>query len=230
MTLARSPATLRMLRVVRVAVHDQCRRQGVGKQLLERAQEKASDMALDAIGTSYGAAEELLPFWQSSGFATVRLGISREASSGEYAVQMMKGLSDPGTAAQQRLSARFAEQWPVMLPVVWPTLSPELVLAISADLPSAEPLTEQELTELKAFAYGHRGFELTLPALKRMALQADTASSIPATNPAPLWVTCVLQNQPWQKAREHRLCTGRGDGEAQLRQLVAGLLMSSQTT
>ncbi|GGY71911.1 tRNA(Met) cytidine acetyltransferase TmcA [Marinobacter zhanjiangensis] len=219
-------ATLRMLRVVRVAVHDQCRRQGIGRKLLDCARERASDIALDAIGTSYGAAEELLPFWQSSGFATVRLGISREASSGEYAVQMMKGLSDPGTAAQQRLSARFAEQWPVMLPVVWPTLSPELVLAISADLPPAAALTAQEVTELEAFAYGHRGFELTLPALKRLTVQADVATWLLFSGDAALWARCVAQNQSWDVVREIELCTGRKDGESRIRFLTKRVLFS----
>jgi tRNA(Met) cytidine acetyltransferase len=223
-------ATLRILRVVRVAVHDQCRRQGIGRQLLERAAGKASELGLDALGTSYGAATDLLPFWQASGFTIVRLGISREASSGEYAVQMLKGLSDRGITAQKRLSARFAEQWPVMLPVVWPSLSPELALAISADLPPAEPLTDQELTELKAFAYGHRGFEVTWPALKRVALQAGTASRMSASTRASLWVACVLQNQPWQEVRDRKLCTGRRDGEACLRQLVAGLLRPGRAT
>ncbi|MFC4258045.1 tRNA(Met) cytidine acetyltransferase TmcA [Marinobacter lacisalsi] len=219
-------ATLRMLRVVRVAVHHQCRRQGIGRTLLGHTIQRASEMGLDAIGTSYGAAEELLPFWQSSGFATVRLGISREASSGEYAVQMLKGLSHRGVAAQQRLSARFAEQWPVLLPVVWPALAPSLVLAITADLPAAVPLTEQELIELDAFAHGHRGFELTLPALKRLTVQACVASRLQPSREADLWVKCVVQNQSWDAVRSTSLCTGRRDGEARLRRLVVGLLAS----
>ncbi|MDX1553900.1 MAG: GNAT family N-acetyltransferase, partial [Marinobacter sp.] len=138
-------ATLRILRVVRVAVHGQYRRQRIGRQLLDSATNKAGALKLDVIGTSYGAAEDLLPFWQSSGFATVRLGITREASSGEYAVQMLKGLSGKGVAAQRRLSARFAEQWPIMLPAVWANLSSQLVLAITADVPAARPLTDQEV-------------------------------------------------------------------------------------
>ena len=219
-------ATLRILRVVRVAVHDQCRRQGIGRQLLEHAAGKASELGLDALGTSYGAAPDLLPFWQASGFAIVRLGISREASSGEYAVQMLKGLSDRGITAQQRLSARFAEQWPVMLPVVWPSLSPELALAISADLPPAPALTEQEIIELNAFALGHRGFELTLPALKRLACQAGAARQLrnePATE-AGLWTGAVLQNHCWNTLRANRLCTGRKDSETRLRLLAGALL------
>ncbi|MFW5823434.1 MAG: tRNA(Met) cytidine acetyltransferase TmcA, partial [Marinobacter sp.] len=217
-------ATLRMLRVVRVAVHETCRRQGVGRQLLIRATQQAVEQGLDAIGTSYGAEPDLLGFWQSADFQTVRLGISREASSGEYAVQMLKGLSVRGIAIQQRLSVRFAEQWPVMLPVVWPALDPLLVLAITADLPPGRLLGDQERIELEAFAHGHRGFELTLAALKRLLLEPQCAQYLRHSELAPLWVACVLQNQSWDVVRQRGLCRGRRDGESRLRRGVAPLL------
>ncbi|MGM0571441.1 tRNA(Met) cytidine acetyltransferase TmcA [Marinobacter sp.] len=217
-------ATLRMLRVVRVAVHDQCRRRGIGQALLHHAVRQATNLGLDAIGTSYGASQELLPFWQSAGFNTVRLGISREASSGEYAVQMLQGLTDTGVAVQQRLSNRFSEQWPVMLPVVWPSLSPELVLAITADLPPAPPLTEQELIELEAFAHGHRGFELTLAALRRLTMQAGVSVRLAASEQASLWVACVLQSRTWSDLRTQGLCHGQRDGESRVRKLTASML------
>lgn len=221
-------ATLRMMRVVRVAVHDGCRRHGVGQRLLAAATDKAEAAGLDAIGTSFGAAVDLLPFWQSVGFSTVRLGISREASSGEYAVQMLRGLSEAGKAAQQRLSSRFAEQWPVLLPVVWPSLSSELVLAISVNLPSAPPLTGQEIIELEAFAHGHRGFELTLPALKRLAFQVEACHRLPDFTEAALWVRVVLQNASWNAVRNDGLCDGKRNGESRLKPLVAGLLATSR--
>lgn len=225
-------ATLRMLRVVRVAVNEQCRRRGVGRHLLEQAIDRAAALNLDAIGTSYGAAPELLPFWQSCGLRTVRLGISREASSGEYAVQMLRGISEEGQACQRRLSSRFAEQWPVLLPVVWPTLAPELVLAITADLPPAPALTEQELVELKAFAYGHRGFELTLPALKRLAVQDGIAATVTGVSSHDLWVASVQQIHAWGTLRDEALCSGRADGERQLRRLTAHLVdaMTGEST
>ncbi|UZD65468.1 tRNA(Met) cytidine acetyltransferase TmcA [Marinobacter sp. AN1] len=217
-------ATLRMLRVVRLAVNDQCRRRGIGQDLLDHAVRQASDLGLDAIGTSYGASQELLPFWQSAGFKTVRLGISREASSGEYAVQMLQGLTDRGVAAQQRLSKRFSEQWPVMLPVVWPSLSPELVLAITSDLPPAPPLTEQERIELEAFAHGHRGFELTLAALRRLTLQAGLAARLLSSEQASLWVASVFQSRTWPDLRLQGLCQGQRDGESRVRKRTSSML------
>ncbi|MDX1552358.1 MAG: GNAT family N-acetyltransferase [Marinobacter sp.] len=217
-------ATLRILRVVRVAVHDPYRRQGIGRQLLSIATDKAEALELNAIGTSYGAAEDLLPFWQSSGFAIVRLGINREASSGEYAVQMLKGLTGQGVATQQRLSARFSEQWPIMLPAVWANLSSQLVLAITADVPAARPLTDQEVIELEAFAHGHRGFQLTLPALKRLTLQGGVANQLQGNASALLWVKAVLQNYSWDALRAGGFCTGRKDGDAGLRTLAGDLI------
>ncbi len=217
-------ATLNILRVVRVAVHEQCRRQGIGHLLLERAAQLAKRSGLDAVGTSYGASTELLPFWRTADFAVARVGISREASSGEYAVQMLRGITARGEAAGQRIAQRFAEQWPVLLATVWPTLSAELVLAIGADLPPAPELTSQEKAEIETFAYGHRGFELTLPALKRLSLQHGSCARLAGMDQAQLWVRCVLQNRSWDDARREGLCTGRKDGEALLRVMARRLM------
>ncbi len=217
-------ATLRILRVVRIAVHDHIRRQGIGHGLHEQAVQEAKRHGLDGVGTSYGASAELLPFWQAAEFATVRLGISREASSGEYAMQMLKGLTEPGRAARKRLAQRFTEQWPVLLPVVWSTLSAELVLAISAELPPAPELTRQEETEIEAFAHGHRGFELTLPALRRLSFQRESCKRLADMDQAPLWVRCVLQSHSWDEARHGGLCTGRKDGETRIRAMARRLI------
>lgn len=217
-------ATLRILRVVRIAVHDHSRRQGIGHRLLEQAVQEAERRGLDGVGTSYGASTELLPFWQAADFSTVRLGISREASSGEYAVQMLKGLTEPGKAARRRLAQRFAEQWPVLLPVVWRTLSTELVLAISADLPPAPELSSQEKTELEAFAHGHRGFESTLPALRRLSFQRESGKRLPGMDQVSLWVRCVLQNHSWDEVRREGLCAGRKEGETRIRAMARRLI------
>ncbi|SFR81069.1 tRNA(Met)-cytidine N(4)-acetyltransferase [Marinobacter daqiaonensis] len=218
-------ATLRLLRVVRIAVSEAHRRSGIGHELLAMVCQKARSLALDAVGTSYGGAPDLLAFWRSAGFAVVRLGIRHEASSGEYGVQMMKGLSEKGGDIQQRLASRFSEQWSVLLPVVWPTLAADLVLAISADLPPAPRLTAQEMMELEAFAHGHRGFELTLPALKRLSGQPGIALAMEGlASGQELWVAAVLQNRDWQTLRGTRLCLGRGDGEQRLRAEAATML------
>ena len=72
-------ATLRGLRVSRIAIHPSRQREGLGRKMI-------ADIAADAAGydylsVSFGYTAELWRFWQRCGFTLVRLGTHREASS-----------------------------------------------------------------------------------------------------------------------------------------------------
>lgn len=216
-------ATLRSLRVVRIAVAAGYRRQQIGQQLVSAARKYAITRELDALGTSYGGEPDLLAFWERCGLNLVRVGIQPETSTGEYAVQMLAGLSGVGDALQQRLSSRFAAHWPTLLPVVWPAMEPGLVLALTAGLPP-QALSREDLRELSVFAAGGRGFELALPALKRLTCSDHVARRLLAQEHGPLWVKAVLQNQPWDRLRKAGHVQGRRDGEQALRLLATDLL------
>lgn len=213
-------ARLRVLRVVRVAVRDDWRRQGLGQKLVRAAEDYAREAGLDAIGTSYGASDDLLTFWQNCGLSLVRLGVHREASSGEYTVQRLLGLSEVGQNLEHRISHRFAEHWPVLLPTVWPELAPALVLAVMAQLPPGGALSAQDRADLRAFAEGFRGFELTLPVLKRFSGCAGVVGRMAQNPSAQLWARAVLQGWSWHRLQLVGDCQGRKEGEQQLRALV----------
>lgn len=98
---------LRLLRVMRVAVHADKRRQGVGTQLLEALAAAGRSAGFDLLGTSFGVQAALLPFWQRNGFFAARLGHKRDAASGTVSLQMLAALSPAGQALQTRVAAQF---------------------------------------------------------------------------------------------------------------------------
>ncbi|MDX1636186.1 MAG: GNAT family N-acetyltransferase, partial [Marinobacter sp.] len=216
-------ATQRLARIVRVAVHPESRRQGLGQRLVAVAVEDAGKRGLDAIGTSFGASPGLLAFWQRTGLQPVRLGLQREASSGEYAVQLLQGLSPQGRALAERIRARLAEHWPLLLARCWPDLDPELVLMLTASQPPAPALSPDDRRELVAFCQGQRGFELSLLALVRLSLQPGAADRLRASPQAALWVRAVLQGWAWPQLQAAGHCPGRRQGVAALRALAAEL-------
>ena len=96
-------ATLRGLRVSRIAVHPTRQREGLGRKMI-------ADIAADAAGydylsVSFGYTAELWRFWQRCGFTLVRLGTHREASSGCYTAMALYPLTAAGRwlAGAQRL-------------------------------------------------------------------------------------------------------------------------------
>lgn len=220
-------ASQRYLRVVRVAVSEQARGLGVGKRLVKAAEGACKEQSLDALGTSFGGDPGLLAFWQSCGFQVVRCGLQQEASTGEYPLQMLNGVSPEGEALGHRLRRRFARHWPVLVPRNWPGMAPDLLAAITVDLPATGEPDADDLRDLQSFAEGFRGFELTLPLLREAASYPGLMAWMSGQPDRDLWCRAVLQGWSWHRLRMQGLCTGQKDGEARLRELVQDRFMGS---
>jgi len=219
-------ARQRLLRVVRIAVNAESRQQGVGRALVRAATDHARAVGLDGLGTSFGGNPELVRFWQRNGLMPVRLGLSREASSGELPLQMLRGTSEPGLKLTDDLRRRLAEHWLTLVPHVWADLDARLLLQLTASLPAIESLNDDDQRDLGSFAFGHRGFELTLPVLRSLSLTQGVGEWLLASVNAELWARVVLQGWDWTRLRHGGLCRGREEAEARLRDLVQKLLQN----
>ncbi|OZB14897.1 MAG: tRNA cytosine(34) acetyltransferase TmcA, partial [Marinobacter sp. 34-60-7] len=217
-------ASQRLLRVVRIAVAEPARRLGIGKQLVAAARDWARAEGLDSLGTSFGGEPGLLAFWQSCGLALVRLGLNREASTGEYPVQMLCGQSEAGRALAQGLRRRLSQHWPVMTPLHWSDMPVPLLLALRADLPTVIQLDVDDRRDLTNFADGHRGFELTLPVLRSLEACPGMARALAEHPDAGVWARAVSQGWSWPAIQQAGLCQGRAECENRLRALVRELL------
>ncbi len=125
-------------------------------------------------------------------------GLSQEASTGEFPpLQMLMGTSEPGgQQLQQQLSSRFARHWQHLVSRHWCQLDHELLLAICDALPSSARLDDDDRRDLTNFAYGFRGFELTLPVLQELSACKGMAHRIQSHPEAKLWCRAVLQAGP----------------------------------
>lgn len=219
-------AQQRSLRVTRIAVAAPQRRNGIGQRLVAAAQAYAKAKGFDYIGSSFGGTPALLAFWQRQGLQPVRLGFSQEASSGEYPLQAVCGLSAAGQRLVQDLQQRLGRHWLVLAGRQWVECQPELMAAVMRSLPAGPQLDAEDSRDLHYFAGGHRGFELTLPALQtlsRCAGAADWMSGLPPAQCA-LWCRALVQGRSWAELQRENLCSGQRDAEQQLRFMVAGWL------
>lgn len=101
-------ADCRGLRIMRIAVHPQLQRRGIGSQLLHTVEQGTAD--IDWLGTSFGATPALCCFWRRFGLQLQRLGHHRDKVSGTYAAVMLRGTSDAGIALQQQGAEKAAQQ------------------------------------------------------------------------------------------------------------------------
>jgi tRNA(Met) cytidine acetyltransferase len=219
-------ASQRVLRVVRIAVSARSRREGVGQALVAAARAYAQREGLDAVGTSFGGNAGLLNFWQRCGLAPVRVGLKREASSGEYPLQLLAGVSGEGEKLTFHLRCRLAEHWLSLLPRNWTDLEPNLLLMLTRSLPSVGAINDDDRRDLRSFASGHRGFDLTLPVLAKLSMQAGVINLVALTESQSLWARAVLQGWSWHCLQSAGECQGRESGEAKLRSLVADILQN----
>lgn len=156
-------ATLRGLRVSRIAVHPYRQREGMGQALIQHAQGQAR--GYDYLSVSFGFTPELFNFWQQCGFELVRLGSHREASSGCFTAMALLPLTEAGKTLVAHEQIRLArdlpwlEEWkrqPLPLPV-----APDALF------------NDDDWRELGGFAFAHRPLSASVGALGRLLLTLD---------------------------------------------------------
>jgi len=182
-------------RITRIAVHPDWRRLGCGARLIQEAACQAEQAGKALLGASFGADPELLAFWQAQGFRPVRLGLTREAATGEHAAMVALALGEHNRDLIERLSRRFERQLPGLLAFELTRLSPPLVLALlasvgdryafdaddrfSLDAEDRFSFDADDRRELQDLARGQREPALTRPAIQALVRRLASLSLSP---------------------------------------------------
>jgi tRNA(Met) cytidine acetyltransferase len=221
-----SGACLRGARIMRIAVHPALQRRGLGSRLVEEIRQHTRASGLDYLGTSFGATPELLGFWRGNRLQPLRIGLRRGASSGAQSVILLHPFTQAGEQLFHSARERFHRQLPRLLADPLNSLDAGLACALLAHPPPglSPPLTAQDWLDLIGFAFAQRGYETSLPPIETLILRALANSTLEA-NQAELLAMKVLQNQSWQACSEKFNLTGRAEVEAELREIIGGLVM-----
>ncbi|EHJ92995.1 hypothetical protein KUC_2957 [Vreelandella boliviensis LC1] len=169
---SREALTARWRRVVRIATHPERRRQGLGQTLLHEDMAAAKQQGTALYGATFGAEASLLRFWLTLGFTPVRLGITRETSTGEFAVMVAKALNSEGEAVLTDLSERFQAALPGLLAFELKALPAAVLVLLLGQVPSIS-LSDREWQDVEDVATAHRAPSLARPALQALAREAS---------------------------------------------------------
>ena len=219
-------ARLRGLRIVRIAVHPAVQGRGLGGCLLQGVAGAAREDGVDWIGASFGAEADLMRFWRGSGFSAVRMGFTREATSGAHAALMLRGLTPAGEALAARAAARFAAGLPAWLGDALRTLAPELVLELLAQSRQPEAGVDA-LREAERFSRGWCEVEDAMPWLRELCLARlgkCRRSGEVDEGPAEAMLLKLVQTLAWDESAARLGVPGRAQVVEQLREGVAALL------
>lgn len=188
-------------RIMRIAVNPELQGQGIGSLLLNHIKEDARESSIDILGTSFAVTPEVLHFWRKAGLHPVRLGVSRDASSGMHSAIVLKGLSKQGRQTANYLRGRFLQQFPHQIMTLFQGLEPEVLVPLffASDLSQLPELDDQDWADVMAFYEGYRAYEVcSLPVWKlvcRFMGQLDMNQWL-SDQQRDLLVYLVLQNRP----------------------------------
>ncbi|NLS11927.1 tRNA(Met) cytidine acetyltransferase [Vibrio sp. SM6] len=115
---ALNAASLRALRVMRIALSPELQNRGLGQGVIQLLQQQSAGQ-YDYVSTCFGATDELVSFWLQCGFVPVRLGLSRDAASGTYSLLMLNArefdheswIADLASAFQFEFSQSLGSQF-----------------------------------------------------------------------------------------------------------------------
>ena len=224
----------RFCRVVRIAVHPQLQRRGLGLKILDKVSEYSD---ADFVGTSFAYEESVLQFWQNAGYQLLRVGSKRDTCSGSHSVLMIKQLNNEH-ATIQSMREQLAVAYPVALKEVYSECALAETSAILACLArqSKHSLSQATLNAVLRYIGAELAYESAYAALYEfscaytsMAFATDVSinhesGGLDTELHAYVVIAKLLQGKQW--AEVACLCglSGRKMVEQRLRQALAEIL------
>ena len=162
----------RYLRIVRVAVPPQLQSMGLGSNLLSYVENYARQANIDMLSTSFATNHAVTKFWIDTGFNAVRLGFTKDASSGEHSLLMLKGLTALSTQFSANCQQEFYHQFPIWLADEFKHLDLKLIALLLTFNPKANvpSMTDRQLQQVRAFSQNVNLYHQAVPSLQHWLL------------------------------------------------------------
>ncbi|MGR5150769.1 tRNA(Met) cytidine acetyltransferase TmcA [Photobacterium swingsii] len=224
-------------RIQRIAVHPSLWRNKVGQQLLVQVTDWANEQDFDYLGTSFGVAQELVGFWQYSGFSVIRLGVTKDAASGCYSALAVKPLSPLSQSwfrdAQVLFSLNFHAQCQEQFSDL-DVATLRALYCVADPLSSSNRVTNEALVfqQLSTYVSGGLGYDTAVGSLEWLVKRwlthtmHDSAIQEEARIDEVLVINKIIQKHTWSSIINEHHFVGRKQAEAALREQVSRLLRS----
>ena len=216
----RNFGTHRGLRVQRIAVAEDCRRQGIGTRLLERAVDYARQNSFDYIGASFALDPVSAGFWQQAQFRLAHVSFRQGKSSGEHSIAVVRTINPALDLDLLRLQQRLQKNLSTWMTQFLQTMEAPQVVSLLRFAGFRATVDELELGEIYAFTRGSKGFELCFANLQKYVMQCVAVSS---EQPADLLIEKAIQNRPWELLERESPEEGRKQLQQRLREQVEAL-------
>lgn len=220
-------------RIVRIAVQPALQRQRLGTALLASLVRLAQAEQVDVIGSLFAGDAGLAAFWRMNGCVPLRVGYTREASTGGHALLVGRGISARGQALVAMAATDFIDRLQLDLLTHMQHLPASLVWALIAGyadhgvkLPDSLRLHAGDTDKALRFANGHIAYEHVAVHVRRVVwavLLLGEAGDIRPEHVHLLIQRCI-QGQDWTALVDLFELSGRQQAIHEVRGAVAALL------
>ena len=215
-------AALRYARIQRIAIHPALQHLGLGKRFVTYLSDWASSNKFDQLCASFGATADLLSFWQQLSFSTLRIGLSRDSSSGTHSVIVNRPLSDIGKKLHLQIQQQFSEQFPIQLSRHLQQIEADLLLNLLQEFAKKAVTSPQ----LDSYINGNLPYEFVEAPLIKLLLTADL-KNLSKTQQC-LTIEKVLQNHSWAEICKNHSLTGKKQAQSTLKSAIKQLLAQEE--
>lgn len=160
-------AILEYARIMRIAVHPELQHKGIGTGLVDFIVRAEKERGRDAIGTSFGLNLELLNFWRKLNFDVVRIGFTREQTSGEHAAIMLHEFSAKGKEIKKIAETQFNEKLELWFDDVLKDIPRVLKNEFQFNEETNLTLSSFDKKDLYSFIHYSRSYELCISAINK---------------------------------------------------------------
>jgi len=210
---------LSTLRIMRIAVHPVIQRNGVGLQLIKEVEKHAIENRVDYISSSFGASEELLPFWFEQNFWPCHVGVKRDKASGSHNLVVAKPLTAMARQSLSFIQKRFQEQFPHLLLESLPHLPAGQVWRIMQTF----RFKKRNLGLDKAitnYLNNSRPYESVSNKLWEWSLQSAGKIAETPVLQQEIWCDKIMKMRPWQEVAHQHHLAGRKGVEKAMKQMI----------
>ena len=211
------------LRVQRIAVDAAYRCQGVGRALINAAQQLVQQQQLDYLGSSFAIDPGVALFWQKLGFRLLHISSGTGTSSGRQTVAVIRPQSAPIEQITAAQHLKLKNYLPVWLLGYCRNMDWTDVLAIIQLANVEYSFSEQDEDEISAFAGGFRGLELSQAVLQKLLIHRCSRLAELAPDLIRPAIEKIALNKHWQALPGHAGHHGKNELLKQLRLTVLQL-------
>jgi len=212
-------------RIMRIAVDPQRQCQGIGKALLNHLEVVAKQEQIDYLSSSFGASDELLPFWFGQHYKPLHIGVKRDKSSGSHNLVVALALTPMAQQAIACIQRSFQAQFPHILIESLNHLSASICISI---LKSFRFMNQDASLEEAVHQYRDqkRVYESISGLLWKWSIRNPMILCPAQLKQQEVWCDKVLKKMSWQEVANRHHLAGRKGVETEMRSMLNKLVIN----